>query len=111
MQEGVKMEIVVIRPKQYADRLRAYKLYIDSKPVAEIKAGQEIRLLIPQNSSKLLAKVDWCSSNEFDLSAMKENGKIEIANAISKKKAWIPFYVIYAITVGRKQYLRIEKAA
>jgi hypothetical protein len=104
------MEIVVIRPKQFADRLRAYKLYIDGKPVGKIKAGQEVCLSIPQNSSKLLAKIDWCSSNEFDLSAIKENEKLEIVNTMSEK-AWIPFYIIYLTTVGRKKYLRVEKAS
>ena len=104
------MEIVATRPKQFADRRRAYKLHIDGKLAGKIEAGQEIRLTIPQNSSILQATIDWCSSNTFDLSTIKENEKLEILNAISKK-AWIPFYLLYAITARRKKYLSVKKVA
>ena len=101
------MAIVVSRPKQYADRVRAYKLFIDGQPAAEIKGGQEIRLEVPQNGKKLLAKIDWCTSNELDLSTVHNDDKIEIMNAM-RGKQWIPFYVFYAITFGRKQYLQLR---
>jgi hypothetical protein len=104
------MEVLIIRPSQFADRVRAYKLEIDGKPAGVIKAGQEITLNIPENAQQLLAKIDWCTSNKFDLTGIRDNEKLEIKNAMALKLL-IPFYIFYAITFGKNKYLKIERSA
>ena len=104
------MEIIVFRPKQFADRARAYDLNLDGKVIAKLKAGEEIKVKLPENAKTLSASIDWCSSNEFQLSSINGNEKIEIKNSISKK-IWIPFFVLYAITFKKNSYLSIGKAA
>jgi hypothetical protein len=104
------MEIVISRPKQFADRVRAYKLLIDGKIISKLKAGEEVRVTLPENAKILTAKIDWCSSNEFNLSNVRANENIEVKNAMSRK-LWIPFFAIYAITFRKNSYLSINKAA
>lgn len=103
------MKILVSRPKQYADRIRSYNLLVDGKLLARIKAGEEIYVTLPENARVISAKIDWCSSNKFNLSSITANEKIEVKNAIAKK-IFIPFYVLYAITFKKNAYLHIAKA-
>lgn len=101
------MDISITRPKQFADKIRAYKLYIDDIQVAEIKSGKTITISIPQDAKKLYASVDWCSSNEFDLFTIKPGVSLEVKNSFSHK-LWIPFLPLYYITLGNKKYLKIQ---
>ena len=103
------MEVLIIRPAQFADKVRAYKLEIDGKPCGEIKTGQEITLNIPENAQQLLAKIDWCTSNKFDLAEIRDNERLEVKNAMALKLL-IPFYIFYAITFGKNKYLKIERS-
>jgi hypothetical protein len=103
------MELVIFRPKQFVDRARAYILSIDGKPIAKLKAGEEIKIDVPENAKILSASIDWCSSNDFLLSGICNNQKIEVKNSISRK-IWIPLYILYAITLKRKSYLNIATA-
>lgn len=102
------MEVIVSRPLQFVDRIRSYKLEIDGEFCGEIKPGQEIRLNIPEQAKTLVAKIDWCSSNIFDLTGLQANEKLEVKNAVPLK-VLIPFYSFYAISIARKRYLHIEK--
>jgi hypothetical protein len=104
------MEIIISRPKQFADRIRAYELLIDGKTISKLKAGEEVRITLPENAKILTAKIDWCSSNEFNLSNVTANENIEVKNAISRK-LWISFFAVYAITFKKNAYLSISKAA
>jgi hypothetical protein len=104
------MEVIIVRPKQFADMARSYELNIDGKFIRKISSGEEVRLTLPENAKILTASIDWCSSNEFDLSQVKENDRIEVKNSMSKK-VWIPFYVFYAITVKKRAYISISKAS
>jgi len=104
------MNIKVFRPKQYSDKLRRYKLLINGNVVAELKAGHQIEITIPEGSSILSAKVDWCSSNELSISEISPNDTVEVKNSFSHK-LWIPFIPIYYITFGRKKYLSIKKSS
>lgn len=104
------MEVIIVRPKQFADMARSYELNIDGKFIRKIGSGEEVRITIPDNAKVLTASIDWCTSNEFDLSSVKENDRIEVKNSMSKK-VWIPFYVFYAITVKKRAYISISKAS
>ena len=104
------MKIIVTRPKQFADRGRSYSLHVDGKLLAKIKAGEEIEVNLPENANVISAKIDWCSSNEFNLENIKSNEKLEVKNAVVRK-IWIPFYVLYSITLKRKSYLNMAKAS
>ena len=103
------MEIIVSRPKQFADRTRAYKLLIDGKVISKLNAGEEIRITVPEDAKILTAKIDWCSSNQFYLSNLKANERIEVKNAISSR-LWIPFFGIYVIAFKKNTYLSMYKA-
>jgi hypothetical protein len=108
--KGMKsMEISVSRPRQYVDRVRAYELFVDGRSVAKIRAGTELRIVVPDDAKTLVARVDWCSSNEFSLADLGANATLEVKNPMGRKM-WFPFYPIYAVTFNRKSYLLISEA-
>lgn len=102
------MQIIISRPKQYADRTRVYKLRIDGNLVAKIKANEEVCITIPEGAQTLHATIDWCSSNHFSLINIKDNEKLEVKNSYVRK-IWIPFYPLYAITFKKNSYLNIAR--
>jgi hypothetical protein len=104
------MEVVISRPKQSADILRVYNLMIDGEIVAQLKAGEEVRVTLPENAKTLSATIDWCASNELLVSGLSDGERLEVKNAISTK-IWIPFFPLYAVIFKRKSYLSLHRAA
>lgn len=102
------MNILVSRPKKFIDKTRAYKLYVDDVFIMDIRDGEELNIVLPLNSEKICAKIDWCSSNELDLTELKNNDKLKIHNTHSKN-ILIPFYILFIIFFRRNNYLKIEK--
>ena len=58
--------IRIKRDSGYADRLRAYKVVLDSNIVGEIRNGQQIELKVTPGKHRLQLKIDWCCSNIVD---------------------------------------------
>ena len=104
------MEITLNRPKQFADRIRSYKIKIDGNNVSEIKAGDSISIKIPYGSSVIRANVDWGLSNEYQISNLSSNDTLIVKNSFSHK-LWIPFIAIYYVIFARKKYLQLSKDA
>jgi hypothetical protein len=61
--------ITIKRNSQYANRFRAYKVFIDDVEVGKIENGQEIKLKQPRGKHQLRLKVDWCSSNFVEINS------------------------------------------
>jgi hypothetical protein len=58
--------IRIKRDSGYADRLRAYKVFLDGDVVGEIYNGQLFELKVIQGKHRLQLKIDWASSNIVD---------------------------------------------
>lgn len=101
------MELEVIRPKRFHDKLRDYKLLVDGVKVATIKPNSSTRVTLPENSEYIQACIDWCSSPKLyikDLTAKQ----IYIGNTMPRRVLSTLFLSLYYITFGRKQYLTID---
>ena len=100
------MEIQVFRPAQFSDMARDYKLFADGKEVAIIKRGEKTVVFLPEKTKMLQAKIDWCSSPMFPVSAIK-SGSITVKNSSDTafKRLFLP---LYYISFGREKYLLIE---
>ena len=101
------MEIKVVRPNQIGDMLRQYKLYADGKEVATIKRGETIAVSVPDKTKMLQAKIDWCCSPMFPVSAITA-GSITVKNSFTDSLFKRLFLPLYYITLARKRYLVIE---
>ena len=103
----MNMEIQVFRPNQSSDIARAYKLYADDKEVATIKRGETTVVSIQDKTKMLQAKIDWCCSPLFPVSAIT-SGSITVKNSFSDNLFGRLFLPLYYITFARGRYLVIE---
>ena len=57
------------RTSEFANWLRAYKIFIDGSEVARIRNGKEVTLDVPAGRHSMHLEIDWCSSNavEFEM--------------------------------------------
>ena len=102
------MDIVINRPKQFADRMRAYTIKADGSKVGEVNSGEKVTVTIPEKSSTLQVNVDWGLSNEVLLSDLNNNDELTVKNSLSHR-LWIPLLPLYFATFGRKRYLQLGK--
>ncbi len=100
-------KITIIRPKQWADRVRAYRLYVDGQPVGKIKRDEAVSLEIADDAQVFEAKVDWCSGPPVSLKGLSDGAQINVRNTFSHK-LWIPFIPLWYSIFKRDQYLTIE---
>lgn len=101
------MEIEIIRPKQYQDKIRDYHLEVDGKKLIEVKPNSKFTLTIPDDAEYIQAKIDWCSSPKFYIKDIKSN-KVTIKNTFSGNFLKAIFSPLYYITIGKNKYLTIE---
>ena len=127
------------RTNEFVNFFRDYHVYVDGKKIGAISNGQLKKYKIPEESKQLVLKIDWCSSNIFDISS-KENPVLLVGSNSFLKKViiigciisapllilsfigideklehlyliMIPLllFFIYFLTFGRKKYLILEK--
>jgi hypothetical protein len=60
-----------VRDSGYADRLRAYKVVVDGKPVGEIRNGETKEFPVSCGQHALALKVDWCGSKTIQFAAVE----------------------------------------
>ncbi len=104
------MEITINLPKQFADRMRSYRIKVDGVKVGEIKPGESATIIIPDGASIIQANVDWGLSNELNISEVTPNDTLTVKNTFSHK-LWIPLVAFYFATFGRSKYLELSKNA
>lgn len=101
------MDIQVYRPKQFGDMTRDYKLLADGLEIGLLKRGETQTIKIPDNTRSLQATIDWCSSQEFLISELREK-KLTVKNSFSDNLFELLLFALYYITIGKSKYLKIE---
>ena len=54
--------IIVTRTSQYANRLRAIKIFINGKEAGTVKNGETVEFPVPAGANEIYAKIDWCKT-------------------------------------------------
>jgi hypothetical protein len=95
-------EIELKREMGWVDRLRAYHVILDGSPIGEVRAGEAKHFEIEPGRHELELKIDWCRSRTvvLDLGA----GSASVVRCRSRG----PLTVLYGITFGRRDYIRLE---
>ena len=100
--------IRLTRGSSYADRIRAYKVFIDDVYRGDIKANETIDYAVNNGNHVIYAKIDWCGSNKVDVNINNSICELEIGSSLAGGKFWIPFYTLLLITFFRNKYLWIK---
>ncbi|WP_088044252.1 hypothetical protein [Bacillus sp. EAC] len=65
-------KIIISRTSQYVNKLRSYKVFIDSKVVGKIKDGERLTLEVAPGKHSIYLEIDWCKSNNIKFNS-KQN--------------------------------------
>jgi hypothetical protein len=95
-------QITVNRISGYSNKLRKIKLILDNQEIEEIKDGEIKTIKVTPGKHKLIAKIDWCKSNEIELNIKEEENRQVILKGTNS------FLALYYITFGRNSYLKLE---
>jgi hypothetical protein len=107
---GDQMDIEIIRPKQFRDKIRNYYLYADDKKLIKIKPNSSQIISVPSHTKFIQAKIDWCSSPKFYLDNSPTQ-KLIVKNRMNGGFLKSLILPLYYITLGKKKYLKIENVS
>ena len=57
----------ITRTSQYANKLRAYSIFVDGTRVGKIKDGETVTYLVSPGSHTIQARIDWCRTKPFEI--------------------------------------------
>ena len=86
----------------WADRLRAYRIFVDGEQRAEINRNSEVAVATSAGRHRVQLKIDWASSPAIEVDV--RNGKSEIIECRSNVKLAL---ILLYITFLRHKYLSI----
>jgi hypothetical protein len=85
----------------WVDRGRQYSVIIDGQVVGKVKPGERVRFGVPAGEREIFLKIDWAKSKSFR--ANLAPGQTIVLNCGAPSLASLPF----ALTIGRKNYIRL----
>jgi hypothetical protein len=101
-----KSLIRVVRGSSYADRLRAYKLFVNGVQVGTIARNSSVDIPVPSGPLTLEARIDWGRSRPINIQALPgQTITIEVSNN------WGALLSFWAISFGYRSYLKLTKTA
>ena len=98
--------IRITRGSSYADKLRAYKIFIDGVHRGDIKRNETVEFPVENGRHKVCAKIDWCSSNSLFVEVNDSAVSIEVGSPLV---GWRSFLALVYITSLRHKYLWLKE--
>lgn len=103
---GGSATIVIRRDHiRWRDKLRAYKILVDGRPVGSVRRGGTREITVPPGPHTVQLRIDWCTSPAVDVNV--DTGRRAVLECGPGGKA--PD-MLAAITAGRDRYIRLEPA-
>ncbi len=96
--------IVFKRTNEYQNALRKIGIYVDGGKIGEIGNGEIQSFEIPSGMRKVVAKIDWCRSQEFIVDLNKNSAKTILIGS-----NYSVFFALFSTTLGRNNYLRLSE--
>jgi hypothetical protein len=82
--------ILLKRKKEWVDRFRKYKVFVDDVLVGNIKSGGDLKIKVSNGTHKIFLKIDWKSSNILVIVKGNDAINLECGNQVgSDDYLWI----------------------
>ena len=91
--------VIIIRTNEFVNRLRDYQLYIDGKNIGKIGNGQTKEFSIPAGKHKLIARIDWCSSQEIEFEVQETQTRTFNVGSFKNGKWIMPISLITLVSL------------
>ena len=101
--------IRITRENSFADKLRAYKIFINDEYRGNINRNEIKEFPLYNGNHVVYAKIDWCRSNKLYVDVNDSIVELEVGPSLKGRKFWIPFIEIFYITFWRNNYLWIRE--
>lgn len=130
--------IRIRRTNDYMNLLRDYRLYIDGQKIGTIGNSQSKDFEIPAGQHSVIARIDWCSSQEISFEINENDSKTILVSSLKIGRWLLPlttgivalsllltgvfhYYItlflvlplfliiLYPLTIGRKNYLTLNE--
>lgn len=131
-------KVKIQRTNDYMNLFRDYRLYIDGQKIGSIGNAEIKDFEIPAGRHFLIAKIDWCSSQELSFEIDEDDSKTLLVSGFIIAKWIVPFVLgiiafsfivtlithfyfslfiilpaflllLYFLTFGRKKYLLLRE--
>jgi hypothetical protein len=99
----------ITRQSEYANRMRAIKIFVDAICIGTIENGETKEFEIAKGSHEVQAKIDWCTSNKVTFSINQNDTKSFTMNSFAKNNPLGVFATIYFISFGYNKYLNLKE--
>jgi hypothetical protein len=130
--------IRISRTSEFVNKIRDYQIYLDGQKVGTVANGETMRFDATSGEHTLIAKIDWCCSQELKLNIDQAETK-EFKVGGFKSSNWLmpigvglavlsfvmnrfidagwafiialPIFILllYYVTIGRKKYLTLTE--
>ena len=67
--------LIITRKSEFVNALRDYRIYLNGKEIGTISNGETEEFVIPEGTNTLIAKIDWCGSQELKINVSNEETK------------------------------------
>jgi len=92
--------IRIVRPSQYADRIRSYRILLNGRDAGKIAADSTLAIAAPAGQVTIEARIDWARSQPLTINAAADRPiEIEVRNR------WGALLALWAVTFGTDSYL------
>jgi membrane protease YdiL (CAAX protease family) len=99
--------VLLTRRSMLADSLKAYKVLVDGKEVAEIKDGQSISIPVSPGSHAIQLRLDQCGCQPAAFSVSeRESVQFECGSTVA---GWRILFALIYVTLLRNRYLWIRQ--
>jgi len=101
--------IIIKREPAYGDKLRNYKVILDSAAIGEVADGQSEAFDVEPGEHTLYLKVDWATSNKVSFQSVADKDiHFHCGNRLKDGKAW--FAIFYLLFMPHK-YIELERSS
>ncbi len=101
------MELIVSRDSGYADKLRAYVIFVDGKKVGTIRNGETQKFPIATGAHVICAGIDWCKTDLLRFTV--SDGESPAFQVRSNLRGSRLFLALWYALVARNQYLLLQQ--
>ena len=87
--------VKIHRENQFADAVRAYRIYVDGEKKGEISRGATEDFFVSEGTHRIQLKIDWCGSREIEFTVKAEE-TVEFDCGNNTKGFFTIYYVLFA---------------
>jgi len=97
--------LTVRRDKEWADKLRKYRILLDGTEIGRLGQGDLISQQVTAGPHSVEAKIDWCGSKPFCFVAGSGDIVILVRSGL---RGWDKLLILYYIIFDRHGYLTLH---